>query len=116
MDENKDMEMEEEYEEEIVVITDDEGNDEYFREDLVIPVGDKKFAILVAVDTDGCDCGEEECDCEHDDECDDDCDNVIVARMEEDENGETVYISPTDEEFEEVKAAYEKLMEEWDEE
>ena len=42
--------------------------------------------------------------------------NVIIARIEFDENGEEVYLAPTDEEFDEVKAAYEKLMEDWDEE
>ena len=46
----------------------------------------------------------------------DDEGNVIIARIEFDENGEEVYLVPTDEEIDEVKAAYEKLMEDWDEE
>ena len=41
---------------------------------------------------------------------------MIIARIELDENGEEVYLAPTDEEFDEVKNAYEKLVEDWDEE
>ena len=88
--ENKEN-MEAMEEEQIVVITDDEGNELYFREEMVVPVGKKNFAILAQI-------------------------NVIIARIEFDENGEEVYLAPTDEEFDEVKAAYEKLMEDWDEE
>lgn len=117
MEETKDFELEHEHidEEEIVVITDEDGNEMYFREEMVIPVGEKSFAVLSALDIeDDCDCGDEECHC-HDGE-DDDEDNVIIARIEFDEDGNEIYLGPTDEEFEEVKAAYEKLMAEWDEE
>lgn len=95
--ENKEN-MEAMEEEQIVVITDDEGNELYFREEMVVPVGKKNFAILAQINLED----EEE--------------NVIIARIEFDENGEEVYLAPTDEEFDEVKAAYEKLMEDWDEE
>lgn len=108
-------------EEQIVIITDDDGNEVYFREEMVIPVGKKNFAILAEIELEdgGCECEDEACHCheEHDHEADDDEEeNVIIARMDFDENSEVVYLAPTDEEFEEVKAAYEKLMEEWDEE
>ena len=43
--ENKEN-MEAMEEEQIVVITDDEGNELYFREEMVVPVGKKNFAIL----------------------------------------------------------------------
>ena len=51
-------------------------------------------------------------DHEHDEEEE----NVIIARIDFDENGEPVYLGPTDEEFEAVKAEYEKIAESWDEE
>ena len=107
MDDNKEFELEHDHidEEEIVVITDEDGNEMYFREEMVIPVGEKSFAVLSALDAD--DCGDEE---------DDDEDNVIIARIDFDEDGNEIYLGPTDEEFEEVKAAYEKLVAEWDEE
>ena len=98
--ENKEN-MEAMEEEQIVVITDDEGNELYFREEMVVPVGKKNFAILAQINLEDCECEDED---------------VIIARIEFDENGEEVYLAPTDEEFDEVKAAYEKLMEDWDEE
>ena len=103
--ENKEN-MEAMEEEQIVVITDDEGNELYFREEMVVPVGKKNFAILAQINLEDCECEDEE----------DEEENVIIARIEFDENGEEVYLAPTDEEFDEVKAAYEKLMEDWDEE
>ena len=116
MDDNKEFELEHDHidEEEIVVITDEDGNEMYFREEMVIPVGEKSFAVLCALDADDCGCEDEECHC-HDEE-DDDEDNVIIARIDFDEDGNEIYLGPTDEEFEEVKAAYEKLVAEWDEE
>ena len=100
MDDNKEFELEHDHidEEEIVVITDEDGNEMYFREEMVIPVGEKSFAVLSALDADDCGCEDEECHC-HDEE-----------------DGNEIYLGPTDEEFEEVKAAYEKLVAEWDEE
>ena len=116
MDDNKEFELKHDHidEEEIVVITDEDGNEMYFREEMVIPVGEKSFAVLSALDADDCGCEDEECHC-HDEE-DDDEDNVIIARIDFDEDGNEIYLGPTDEEFEEVKAAYEKLVAEWDEE
>jgi uncharacterized protein YrzB (UPF0473 family) len=97
-------------EEDIVVITDEEGNEFYYREEMVIPVGDKNFAILVPLEMDekeeeGCDCSEEsDCDC-----CGGEQD-AIIARIDEDENGEQVYVDPTDEEYEAVIKAYDEIM------
>lgn len=111
--ENKEN-MEAMEEEQIVVITDDEGNELYFREEMVVPVGKKNFAILAQINLEDCECEDEDCHCHEHEE--DEEENVIIARIEFDENGEEVYLAPTDEEFDEVKAAYEKLMEDWDEE
>ena len=87
-----------EIEEPIVVITDEEGNEFYYIEEEVIEIGEDKFAILIPIHDDECDgcaaCqGEEE---------------AIVAKMIVDENGENVYINPTEEEFEEILKVYEE--------
>lgn len=93
----------EEFEEEpIVVMTDEEGNEFYYREEVIIPVGDKRFAILVPI-TIG-----EECDCG----CEDEETDVYIARIDTDENGEEIYVDPSDAEFEEVRQAYEELLSE----
>ncbi len=95
-------------EELVVVMTDEEGNEYYYREDMIVPIGDKRFAILVPLnDEDDC-CEEEECGCEEDET------DVYIARIDTDENGEDVYVDPTDEEFEAVRLAYEELVEEAD--
>ena len=91
----------------IVEMTDEDGNTFYYVEEMIIPVGKEKFALLVELhDEDehehehgaGCDCG-----------CDDD---VIIAKIVTNENGEDEYVEPTDEEFEAVQEAYEKLLDE----
>ncbi len=99
---------EEEYDE-VIVVTNDAGDEMYFVQECIFPVGDKTFALLVDVtEEDEC---EEGCDCHehhHDEECD--CeDNVVLARVVFDEDGNPEYIAPTEEEFEEAKAAYEAL-------
>ncbi len=104
---DKEKEVIDEQDELVVVMTDEEGNEFYYREELIIPVGDKKFALLVGINEDeehdcGCDCG-----------CDDE--DVFIARIDSDENGEEVYVDPTDEEFEEVQKAYDELMAEEEE-
>ena len=87
----------------LIEMTDDEGNVFYYVEEMIIPVGDETFALLVEVKDDthehGCDCG-----CEDDD--------VIIAKIVVNENGEEEYIEPTDEEFEKVQEVYEKLLDE----
>ncbi|KYZ77540.1 hypothetical protein AXX12_05385 [Anaerosporomusa subterranea] len=93
----------------IVVITDEEGNEFYYREEMVIPVGDKNFAILVPLEMDeeeGCECSEEESDCD----CCGGEQDAIIARIDEDEKGEQVYVDPTDEEYEAVIKAYDEIM------
>lgn len=48
MDDNKEFELEHDHidEEEIVVITDEDGNEMYFREEMVIPVGEKSLRFF----------------------------------------------------------------------
>ena len=91
-------------EELVVVMTDEEGNEYYYREDMIVPVGDKRFAILVPLDAE-CECDDEDCECEAEET------DVFIARIDTDENGEDVYVDPTDEEFEAVQKAYDELME-----
>lgn len=91
-------------EELVVVMTDEEGNEYYYREDMIVPVGDKRFAILVPLQV------EEDCECGDGCGCDEDETDVYIARIDTDEDGEDVYVDPTDEEFEAVRQAYEELV------
>ncbi|MGP2526605.1 DUF1292 domain-containing protein [Acidaminococcus sp. LBK-2] len=94
--------LETEDQEAVVVITDAEGNETYYLEEMVIPMDQKNFALLTQIP------GEDDTD------PDDEEDNVIIARVDFDENGEPVYLDPTDEEFEAVRKAYEEIMDEMD--
>lgn len=86
----------------VVVITDEQGNESYYLEEMVIPMDNKNFALLTQVPEDD------------DTDPDDAEDNVIIARMDFDDNGDPVYLDPTDEEFEAVRKAYEEIMDEMD--
>ena len=101
-----DKRNEENFDDDILIeMTDEEGNVYYYVEEMIIPVGDENFALLIEVKDDeheheaGYDCG-----CEDDD--------VIIAKIVVNENGQEEYVEPTDEEFERVQAAYEKLLDE----
>lgn len=88
----------------LIEMTDDEGNVFYYVEEMIIPVGEENFALLVEVKDEhehgaACDCG-----CEDDD--------VIIAKIVVNADGEEEYVEPSDEEFEKVQAAYEKLLDE----
>ena len=91
----------------LVKMTDEEGNVFYYVEEMIIPVDGVNFALLVAVKDEhdhgaDCDCG-----------CDDD--DVIIAKIVTGADGQEEYVEPTDEEFDKVQAAYEKLLDEDDE-
>ncbi|NCD08243.1 MAG: DUF1292 domain-containing protein [Negativicutes bacterium] len=101
---DKELEMMED-EEQIIVMSDDEGNEFYYREEMVIPLGDKNFALLIPIDE--CECDDEECVCREEENEEPD---VYIARIDFDEDGEAVYLDPTEEEFEAVKTAYEEMM------
>ena len=88
----------------LIEMTDEDGNVFYYVEEMIIPVGEENFALLVEVKDEhehgaGCDCG-----CEDDD--------VIIAKIVVNADGEEEYIEPSDEEFEKVQAAYEKILDE----
>lgn len=94
---------EEKFDDDVLIeITDDEGNVFYYVEEMIIPVDDENFALLVSVKDD---------EHVHDDDCDCD-DDVIIAKIIINANGEEEFVEPTDEEFEKVQEAYEKLLDE----
>lgn len=101
-DKEKDMQDEDV----MVVMTDEEGNEYYYQEEMIIPVGDQRYALLVGIHDEehehGCGCG---CGCEDDED-------VLIAKIVVNEEGEEEYIEPTDEEFEAVQKAYDALVEE----
>jgi uncharacterized protein YrzB (UPF0473 family) len=107
MENEKDFEMDQEFDmnESIVVMTDEEGNEKFYREEVLFPVGDNTFAVLVELRM------TEEGDIEDlDEEAD-----IFMAKVEIDEDGEETYMDPTDEEFEAALAAYEELFDDEDE-
>ena len=87
----------------VVEMTDEDGNVYYYVEEMIIPVGDERFALLVSVEPTECECEDEDCDCGENFDS-------IIAKIIVDENGEDLYVEPTDEEFEAVEKAYNKLM------
>ena len=79
----------------IVTATDDDGNEVDYQAVQRLELDGKVFALLVEV-TDG----------EEDDDGD-----AIVARVDQ-EDGEDVYVAPTDEEFDAANAAFDELFSE----
>ncbi|MFV0616341.1 MAG: DUF1292 domain-containing protein [Megasphaera sp.] len=87
-------EMNNELEEVIIVTaTDDEGNEVEYQEVQRIDLDGKVFALLVEVTED-----EEGGD-------------AIIARVDQ-EDGEDVYVAPTDEEFDAANAKFDELLDE----
>lgn len=96
----------------IVEMTDEEGNSYYYREEMIIPVGDDKFALLIGIHDEeeeeehahscGCGCGE------HDED-------VLIAKVVMGDDGDEEYVEPTDEEFDAVQRAYDALMDDEEE-
>lgn len=88
----------------IIEMTDEDGNVFYYVEEMIIPVDGEKFALLVELYDD---------EHEHDEGCDCGCeDDVVIAKIVINADGEEEYVEPTDEEFEKVQEAYEKLLDE----
>ena len=90
--------MENKTEESIIVTIDDtEGNSRDFVQDMVIPFDGKEFAVLVSIP--------ESMDSEEEPD-------IILARIDKDQDGEVVYVSPTDEEYNGYILAAENLTKE----
>ena len=83
----------------IVVMTNEDGDECYYREEMIIPIGEERFAVLIALTASS----EEEL------ESAEEGDEATIAKIIVDEDGEDIYTDPTDEEFDEVRRAYELL-------
>lgn len=86
----------------VIVLTDDEGNDHEFELLEILEVNDREYAVLAPLDGEGPaedeDVGEDE---------------AIILRVETDENGERVFSDiEDDEEWEAVAEAWESSLEE----
>lgn len=92
----------------VIEFTDEDGTKFYYEEEMIIPVGEEQYALLVGLHGDddheeGCGCG-----------CEDGDEDVIIAKIVKNEDGEEEYVEPTDEEFERVQKAYDALVAEAD--
>jgi uncharacterized protein YrzB (UPF0473 family) len=100
-----------EAEDQVVVLTDNEGKENYFRIDMVYPVGQNTYAVLVPIDAEtgedlGCGCGCDEHEHAHAEEDGD----AFIVKVDFNEKGEEGFVVPTEAEFQEATAAYEKLF------
>ena len=80
----------------IITITGPDGDERDYVQDTVIPFAGKEFAVLVSIPEK--EDSEEEPD-------------IILARIDRDENGEAVYLPPTDEEYDAVADIYDAMYE-----
>ena len=91
----------------VVVMTDEDGHEYYYREEMIIPVDEERYALLVGIHGEdeehaaGCGCG-----------CEDGDEDVIIAKIVVNDEGEEEYIEPSDEEFEAVQKAFDALVDE----
>ena len=118
MDELRDNTVADDDEGTIVVITDDEGNEYNYAQELEFPAGDDTFAILVSIDGDSCGCEGHDHEHVHEDgeECGCEEVEVILAKVIKDEDGNVEYVEPTEEEFERAQKAYNDMMDKMEEE
>ena len=118
----------------VVEMVDEDGNKTYYEEEMIIPIGEEQFALLIGIEMPDDDEHEHhhhdhEHDHEHhhhhhdhdhdhdhehhhhhhDDEEDDETE-VLIAKIKVNEDGNEEYVEPTDEEFEAVLARYEEIM------
>ena len=101
MADNKHMDEEMmDYEPIIVTFTDEAGNERHFAEEMRIPMNDEEYALLVGLNTEG-------------DEDFDEEENVTIAKITKDEDGEDVYtVDFPEEEFDRVVEEYNRICDE----
>lgn len=90
----------------IVEFTDEEGNTYYYEEEMIIPVDGEQYALLVGLhdeEDEAVGIGEGE---------DGDDEDVLIAKIVTNADGEEEYIEPTEEEFARVQEAYDSLVDE----
>jgi len=109
-DKEKDLQAEDD--DLLVVMTDEDGNEFYYQEEMIIPVGNDRYALLVGLHDEDEDGHEHGCGCG----CEGDEEDVLIAKIVTNEDGEDEYVEPTDEEFEAVQKAYDALVEESEQE
>lgn len=78
----------------IITVTGPDRDERDYAQDVVIPFQGKEFAVLVSIPTSEDD--EEEPD-------------IILARIDTDENGEAEYVPPTDDEYDAVADIYDAM-------
>lgn len=84
----------------VVTFQDEEGNERYFAEEMRIPMESGEYALLVGLNV------------EEDEDFDEE-DNVTIAKILKDENGEDEYIVDfPEEEFDAVVAEYNRICDE----
>ncbi len=103
-DKQKSAFSDQEEQDEVVVMTDDQGQEHLFRLDLAFPVETKTYAVLVPLDPET---GE---DAASGPEDDGEEGEAFIVQMEFDEEGEESFLIPEEEEFQEALQAYEKLF------
>ena len=86
----------------IVVMTNEDGDEFYYREEMIIPIGEDRFAVLVTLNVSS----------EEDLENAEEGDEATIAKIVMDDDGEEIYTDPTDEEFDAVRRAYELIEDE----
>lgn len=104
--------MGQEYEDDldVIVLTDEDGEDHEFELIEILEVGDNEYAVLAPLD------GE---DAEAEDTVEDDEGEAIILRVETDENGDRVFSDIEDDaEWEQVAEVWESSLEDddWEEE
>ena len=92
----------EDFEESVVSFTDEDGNEILYMQEMIIPVNGQDFALLVGIDDNNAD-GVRMIDGEED---------VVIAKIVKDENGEDEYVEPSEEEYETVEKVYNEMMDE----
>lgn len=107
---DKENEVMEDEDEVIVTFVDEDGNEEYYIEEMILEVNGEKFALLVPT------CDDEEAEAEHEHHdgccCEDEADEAFFAKIIINDKGEEEYVMPSDEEFDAACQAYDKLMDE----
>lgn len=99
---NNEVMNEDDFENVIVTFTDEDGKEILYMQEMIIPINGQDFALLVGID-DNTEDGIRYIDGEED---------VIIAKMVPDQEGEIEYIEPSDEEYEAVNKAYNDMMDE----
>lgn len=101
--ENMDMDMM--GDEQLLVLTDEEGKEHHTVVVDQFSVGEKDYVVLLPINPEGCD---DDCECSF---CTGE-EEAFLLKVITNEQGEEEYVEPTEEEFAEAEAAYAELQDE----